>query len=91
LQQRAGSLPAALDIMRIFFCLLVVAVVGGFLAHRHAEEPAPVVAAQAPAPVQLQSPAPHENNPHNWMKNSLDRAADVKRQVIQQRKEDSAN
>ena len=71
--------------MRVVFCLVAVAVIGGFLAHRHSEETAPVAAAQKPA--ELQPSAPHENNPHNWMKNSLDRAGDVKKQVAQQRKE----
>ncbi len=63
--------------MRIFICLLIgVAVMGALLAHRQKSEPAPaaIVARQ-------------ENNPHNWMKNSLDRTGDVKRQVAQQRKE----
>ncbi len=72
--------------MRIVVILLAVAVVGGFLVHRHNEEATTVaVAVQQPAPVQ--SASPHENNPHNWMKNSLDRAGDVKRQVSEQRKE----
>ncbi|MGZ5020899.1 MAG: hypothetical protein ACXWAV_10765 [Chthoniobacterales bacterium] len=76
--------------MRIVVCLLVLAAVGAFLAHRNKEETPAVVAEQKPAQVES-SPAPHENNPHNWMKNSLDRAADVKRQVQQQRKENSTN
>ncbi|MDQ6938989.1 MAG: hypothetical protein M3119_02410 [Verrucomicrobiota bacterium] len=63
--------------MRVFICLLIgVAVVGGFLAHRQKNEP-------APAPIV----ARQENSPHKWMKNSLDRTAEVKKQVAQQRKE----
>jgi hypothetical protein len=34
------------------------------------------------------SPAPRPVSEHNWMKRSLDRANDVKKQVAQQRKED---
>jgi hypothetical protein len=34
------------------------------------------------------SQTPRPASEHNWMKNSLDRATDVKRQVAQQRKED---
>jgi hypothetical protein len=34
------------------------------------------------------SPTPRPAGEHNWMKHSLDRANEVKRQVAQQRKED---
>jgi hypothetical protein len=76
--------------MRIFICILVVAAGGWFLAHRHTEEPAPAAAVQKPAQAQSTATTPQQNSPHNWMKNSLDRAADVKRQAQQQRKENSA-
>lgn len=34
------------------------------------------------------APSPRPVSEHNWMKNSLDRANEVKRQVVQQRKAD---
>ncbi len=78
--------------MRVTVCLFVVAGVGAFLAYRHKTETPVVVAEQKPAQVQpaaapAQAAAPQQNSPHDWMKNSLDRAADVKRQVQAQRKD----
>jgi hypothetical protein len=73
--------------MRISVCLLVIAIAGAFFAYRQKQQAPAQVAEQPPAQVQTASAAPHENSPHDWMKNSLDRTADVKRQVQQQRKE----
>jgi hypothetical protein len=78
--------------MRVAVCLLVVAGIGAFIAYQHREATPVVVAEQKPAQVQpASSPAPaaapQQNSPHDWMKNSLDRAADVKRQVQAQRKD----
>jgi hypothetical protein len=42
-------------------------------------------AAQTPS---LTAASPRPVSEHNWMKNSLDRANEVKRQVVQQRKAD---
>ncbi len=75
--------------MRIFICILMVAAGGWFLAHRHTEEAAPSAVQQKAAPVQSTATTPQQNNPHNWPKNAIDRATDVKRQVQQQRKENS--
>lgn len=71
--------------MRIFLGLLVVlAVAGGFLAHRKGETPVTASAATAKA-----SAAPREVSEHDWAKRSLDRAADVKMQVARERKENT--
>jgi hypothetical protein len=67
---------------------LVIAVLAGlaclFVVQKRSEsqKPAPEkTAAQAAA-------SPRPVSEHNWMKHSLDRANEVKRQVAQQRKED---
>ena len=68
--------------------ILVVAVVVGltwlFLVQKQREpqkRAAPEVAAQTAG-------SPRPASEHNWMKRSLDRTNEVKRQVAQQRKED---
>lgn len=71
--------------MRIFIVLVVLAVLGWlFLAQKQQEHQKVVTAAHAPA----QTASPRPVSEHNWMKRSLDRASDVKKQVVQQRKED---
>ena len=64
---------------------LVLAVLAGlallFVVQKRNETPKPAaqtIAATSPRPV----------SEHNWMKRSLDRTNEVKRQVAQQRKED---
>lgn len=72
--------------MRILLALIVAgAIAYGVLRHRKSEEPAPV--ATAKAPTAQPAAAPREVSEHNWAKRSLDRAADVKRQVAAQQKE----
>jgi cytoskeletal protein RodZ len=82
-----GSRPAPVLRMRKF---LVIAVLAGlawlFVVQKRSEpqKPAPEkTVAQATA-----SASPRPVSEHNWMKHSLDRANEVKRQVAQQRKED---
>ena len=72
--------------MRIFLGFVIVAaIVGGFLSHRKQEPPV------APAPVAVvmkaQATPARQTSEHNWPKYSLDRAAEVKREVLEQRKE----
>jgi hypothetical protein len=77
--------------MRTFICLFVVAAGGWFFTHRHNEETGPAATAEKPQSASVAAAAtPAQNSPHNWPKNALDRAGDVKRQVLQQRKENSA-
>ena len=74
--------------MRFIVGFLVVATVavGYFKQTRH-EEPAPPAKPPAQVATAQASPA-RPTSEHNWPKSSLDRVADVKRQVAQQRKED---
>ena len=78
--------------MRIGIGLVIVgAVVGGIVMHRHREEPVvqpPAVTAPAPASV-LASPRPP--SPHNWAKSALDRAAEAKSKVAEQHKQNDGN
>ena len=77
--------------MRIFVALLVaLAIGGGVLAYRKHEAPTAVSTKDA-KPAHSPASSPSENSQHNWPKNALDRAADVKRQVLQQRKENGEN
>jgi hypothetical protein len=69
---------------------LVIAVLAGlawvFVVQKRNEpqkNPAEKVTAQTAT-----TASPRPVSEHNWMKRSLDRASDVKRQVAQQRKED---
>jgi hypothetical protein len=65
--------------------LAIVAICGGFVAHRQRTTPtAPAAQVSARS---ANAPAPSASvSQHNWPKNSLDRAHDVKRQVLEQRK-----
>jgi len=73
--------------MRIFLgFLVVVAVAGGIVAQRKSIPPAPP--GSAGKAVTAQAARPDEASQKNWAKRSLDRAADVKRQVSDQQKED---
>ncbi len=70
--------------MRIVLALVAaLAIGGGVVAHKH-RTTTPVVA-QTAAKVSAPSPTLSQ---HNWPKRSLDRAHDVKRQVLKQRKAD---
>jgi hypothetical protein len=73
--------------MRFIVGFLIVATVAvGFYKHnRHEEAAAP---AKMPAQVASAQASPaRTTSEHNWPKSSLDRVAEVKRQVAQQRKE----
>ena len=69
---------------------LVIAVLAGltwlFVAKKRSESAKP--AATKPVAHVNGSPAPRPVSEHNWMKRSLDRTNEVKRQVVQQRKTD---
>lgn len=70
---------------------VVIAVLGGltFLFVVQKRNEASKAASPNKAVAQVTgSPSPRPVSAHNWMKNSLDRANDVKRQVAQQRRED---
>ena len=79
--------------MRAFLGFLLAAgIIGGGLYHKqrgaaHADaadlKPSAVPSAKAPA-----AAPPAQPSPHHWPKRALDRAADVKRQVADQRKTD---
>lgn len=83
-----GGSPLALIIrMRILLGLIVVVTIAGaVLTHRKNEQAAATPVATAKA-ASAQPAAPREVSQHDWAKRSLDRAADVKRQVAEQQKE----
>lgn len=70
---------------------LVIAVLAGltwlFVAQKRSEPPQPSPNGKT-VTQNSGSPTPRPVSEHNWMKHSLDRANEVKRQVAQQRKED---
>jgi hypothetical protein len=77
---------------------LVIAVLAGlaclFLVQKRNETAKPektatkVVTTSIKRAPQTTAASPRPVSEHNWMKNSLDRANEVKRQVVQQRKAD---
>ena len=70
---------------------LVITVLAGltwlFIVQKRSEPAKPEPKSKTVAQV-AGSPLPRPVSEHNWMKNSLDRANEVKRQVAQQRKTD---
>ena len=87
----AESVARGVLVQRVMRALLIVivsvAVVGGVLTHRNrgrSKEPEAQKAVAA-----AHSSAAREPSQHNWPKRTLDRAADVKRQVAEQRQEDA--
>jgi hypothetical protein len=70
---------------------LVIAVLAGltwlFVAQKRSQ-PEKAVTTKKPVAQISGSPAPRPPSEHNWMKRSLDRTNEVKRQVAQQRKSD---
>jgi hypothetical protein len=70
---------------------LVIAALAGlawlFVVQKRSE---PQKTTLAEKPVAQVAAAPRPVSEHNWMKRSLDRTNEVKRQVAQQRKEDGA-
>jgi hypothetical protein len=71
---------------------VVIAVLAGlawlFVVQKRNETPKPAVAAAKPSAQTTAAASPRPVSEHNWMKRSLDRTNEVKRQVAQQRKED---
>jgi hypothetical protein len=71
---------------------LVIAVLAGlawlFVIQKRNETAQPAVTAAKPAGQTVTATSPRPVSEHNWMKRSLDRTNEVKRQVAQQRKED---
>jgi len=88
-RQRGGGRWRVLCSFRVMRLLLVVvvsaAVVGGVVAHRKSGQSD--AAKPNALPASQQGAAPRE---HHWPKRALDRAADVKRQVTETRREDDA-
>jgi len=75
--------------MRTLIGFVIVAVVaGGFLSQRKKETQ--VEASPVAVMAKVQPTPDRETSAHNWPKSSLDRAADVKRQVLQERKENGS-
>lgn len=74
--------------MRTVIVLVAVAVLGGlFLAQKQRQHPEPAIAPAVAASKQAAA-TPRPVSEHNWMKRSLDRTNEVKRQVAEQRKTD---
>jgi hypothetical protein len=70
--------------MRKFLVIAVLAGLGWlFVVQKRTESPK-----EAPKTAVAQTASPRPVSEHNWMKHSLDRANEVKRQVAQQRKAD---
>ncbi len=64
----------------LIIAIAVVALIGGFLAHRQEQPQIP-----AEQSVAIAKPAPAPTRQPHWPKSALDRAADAKRQVNAQR------
>ena len=80
-----GSPPAPVLGMRKFLVIAVLAGLAWLFVVQKRNEPQKA----APEKVVAQAAAsPRPVSEHNWMKRSLDRTDEVKRQVVQQRKED---
>ncbi|MFL6519042.1 MAG: hypothetical protein ACJ8NS_02370 [Chthoniobacterales bacterium] len=71
---------------------LVIAVLAGlawlFVIQKRNQTTQPAATAAKPAGQTVAATSPRPVSEHNWMKRSLDRTNEVKRQVAQQRKED---
>ena len=72
-------------------CLLAISAIGGAVfKFRSSDSTAPTEKTAHAQPASNAAPnpsaAPRQTSEHNWAKHSLDRAADVKRQVAAQRK-----
>lgn len=76
--------------MRTFLVVVVVAGLGClYLAQKKSEQEKPAVT-PAVAVSKQTAATPRPVSEHNWMKRSLDRTNEVKRQVAEQRKADGA-
>jgi hypothetical protein len=71
--------------MRKFLVIAVLAALSWLFVVQKRSEPQKTTPEKA---VALASASPRPVSEHNWMKHSLDRANEVKRQVAQKRKED---
>src|SRR5947207_15073082 len=80
-----GSPPALVLPMRKFLVLVVLAGLAFLFVIQKRSEPQKTAPQKAVAQA---AASPRPVSEHNWMKRSLDRANEVKRQVAQQRKED---
>jgi hypothetical protein len=74
--------------MRKFLVIAVLAGLAVLFAAQKRNEPQKTAPEKNVAQTATTSPRPVSE--HNWMKRSLDRTNEVKRQVAQQRKEDGA-
>lgn len=82
---RDGSRPALIVGMRKFLVIAVLAGLAWLFVVQKRNEPQKATPERLAAQV---STSPRPVSEHNWMKRSLDRTNEVKRQVAQQRKED---
>jgi hypothetical protein len=78
------------EAMRTFLVLVVVAGLGClYLVQKRNEQEKPAVTPTVAGSKQTAA-TPRPVSEHNWMKRSLDRTNEVKRQVAEQRKADGA-
>jgi hypothetical protein len=86
-RRRNGSRSALILLMRKFLVIAVLAGLGWlFIVQKRNEVSKPATPATKPTAQASASPRPVSE--HNWMKHSLDRANEVKKQVVEQRKTD---
>jgi hypothetical protein len=76
--------------MRKFLVIAILAGLTCLFIGQKRSDPAKAAASSKPVAQVGGSPAPRPVSEHNWMKRSLDRTNEVKRQVAQQRKTDGA-
>jgi hypothetical protein len=75
--------------MRKFLVIAVLASLAWlFVVQKRNQTTQPTVTASKPPGLAVAATSPRPVSEHNWMKRSLDRTNEVKRQVAQQRKED---
>ena len=79
-------LPLGMRIILVF--LIVVVVAGGVLTYNRREKPA--APGQKTTTATSQASPTRDPSKHNWPKSALDRAAEVKQQVAEQRKANKA-
>jgi len=75
--------------MRTVVVVVAVALLGWLFLFQKNHENQKVTTAPAAATSKQTAAAPHPVSEHNWMKRSLDRTNEVKRQVAEQRKQDA--
>jgi hypothetical protein len=84
-----GSRSALNSGMRKFLVLAVLAGLAWlFVVQKRNDTPKSPVAGNKPTAQTAAATSPRPVSEHNWMKRSLDRTNEVKRQVAQQHKED---